>query len=223
MNRAFGRKEMIDFIDVFVLPQKEFANNLIGNLRQFAERSENWSFLEEESKRYAQYAGEHSCGILQCGNPCYPAVAITEKKEGIYYIANIVPRDKDLIGVREYNAIARAFANDLRKYCKEEGLSINVRTTKEEVQLQDIIPGVKCRSLFERYLSLHPLSYHPLDIERLDIFICYLARFSKKRLDVDLLRGWLIEHKQWSRQDAEWCVSRIKIGLDILNVKRKLG
>ena len=45
-----------------------------------------------------------------------------------------------------------------------------------------------------------------------------MAEFSRIRIDLDLLKVWLIEEKSWSSNDAEWCVRRIETGLAVLEV-----
>jgi hypothetical protein len=75
--------------------------------------------------------------------------------------------------------------------------------------------------LFERYLNLFPKSYHPNDIERLDIFICAVSRFCRKRIDLYRLKRYLIEDLDWDYKDAEWCFDRIETGLEILKVNKK--
>ena len=122
----------------------------------------------------------------------------------------------------EYNQIASEFAKDLRNYANKNALKIKVRSTKENISIKKIITGAKSRELFKRYLNAFPTSYHPLDIERLDIFTCSLARYAKKRIDLDLLRGWLVEHESWSSKDAERCTRRIEVGLAVLKANRKI-
>ncbi len=210
------------FIDVYIDIQDLTDSDFIESLVAFTEQAPEWAYLEKESKNYAAVAGEFSCSILKVGNQNQPAVAITKKKDRTYFIVNIVPKKSPEIGISEYNDFARSFAKDLRKYTKDHGLNIKIKTTKEGVDLKDIITGSRCRSAFEKYMALHPRSYHYLDIERLDIFTCCLSRYSRKSFDSEMLRGWLMEAKGWPEKDAEWCAKRIEIGLDVLSANKKL-
>jgi len=211
-------KRFIDvFIDIKDLSDSAFVESLIA----FAEQSPDWKYLNEESARYATMAGEFSCAILKIDNPSRPAVAITNKKGRIYFIANIVPKEVSRISMSEYNDIARSFVKDIRKYARDHDIRLKITVSKESVDLKDIITGNRCRLVFERYMALHPRSYHSLDIERLDMFICCLFRYSKKTFDSEILRGWLMETKGWSEKDTEWCTRRIEIGLDVLSANKK--
>ena len=191
---------------------------LIALIRRFAEETQGWQYLEEQSRIYATAVGEASCAVLRENSPYHPALAITKKNGNKFYIANIVPRDAPQIPLVDYNALSREFAGGLRKYARLNSLAITVTSTSDTVRLQDLIPGTTLRTLFERYLNLHPTSYHPCDIKRLDQFICGISRYSRKRIDLDLLKVWLIEEKSWSGNDAEWCVRRIETGLAVLEV-----
>lgn len=218
---AFGRKHMKTYIEVSIVSRYEDQNELINALRAFCNDAEGWQYLEEQSKKYASATGEPSCAILRLGDTSVPAVAVTNKAGKTFYIANIVPKESGRMTMEEYNQVASDFSRDLRKYAKNHGFKLTVRSTSEIISLREIISGKKCRELFERYLNLYPTSYHFLDIERLDTFICYLSRHSRKRIDLELLKGWLREEKGWSEKDAAWCVDRIDVGLSILKVNRK--
>lgn len=212
---------MKTYIEVSIASRYEDQNELIDALREFGNESDGWQYLEEQSKKYASATGEPSCSIMRRGDAHVPAVAVTNKSGKTFYIANIVPRETGRMSMEEYNQVASDFAHDLRQYAKRHGLKLTVSSSSETISLREIISGKKCRELFERYLNLHPKSYHPLDIERLDMFICCLSRHARKRIDLELLKGWLHEEKGWSEKDAAWCVDRIDVGLSILRVNRK--
>jgi hypothetical protein len=125
------------------------------------------------------------------------------------------------MSMEEYNDVAKQFTVDVKKYANIHRLKLKVKTTHEYIGLPEIIRGNKTREIFERYLKLSPTSYHPLDIERLDTFICAAFRFSRGKIDLDLLRVWLINEKNWSKENASWCVSRIETGLEVLHANKK--
>ncbi len=70
-------------------------------------------------------------------------------------------------------------------------------------------------------MGLFPASYHFNDIRRLDTFICAVSRYSRTPMDVDMLKGYLIGTKGWAEKDAEWCVNRIRTGLEVLETNRR--
>lgn len=212
---------MKTYIEVSIVSRYEDHDDFISALREFATSVDGWEYLGEQSKEYATHTGEPSCVILRVGNTRSPAVAIANRSGNSFYVANIVPKEGGRMSMQEYNQVAGDFARDLRKYAKSVGLNLAVKATSESIGLQGIISGNKCRELFERYLNLHPTSYHPRDIERLDAFICCLARHARKSVDLELLKGWLLQEKEWSDKDATWCVDRVDTGLSILKVNRR--
>lgn len=212
---------METYIEVSIVSRYEDHNDFIGALREFATSVDDWEYLGTQSEEYASVTGEPSCAILRLGNAHSPAIAITNKSGNTFYVANIVPKESGRISMHEYNQVAGDFAHDLRKYAKSVGLDLEVKATSESIGLNGIITGTKCRGLFEQYLNLYPASYHPLDIKRLDTFICCLSRHAKNRVDLALLKGWLLQEKGWSDKDASWCVDRIDTGIAILDVNRK--
>jgi hypothetical protein len=196
--------------------------DLIAIIRRFAQEVEGWQYLAEQSLTYASAVGEASCAVLKENAPYHPAIAITitKKDNKTFYIANIVPRDAPQIQLADYNVLSREFANGLRKYAKKNGLEMTVTITSDEVRLRNIISGKTSRILFEQYLNLFPTSHHSCDVERLDRFICSISRYSRKQINLDLLKAWLIGEKSWSEKDADWCVQRIETGLAVLKTYR---
>jgi hypothetical protein len=220
-NLRFGSKRMKTYIDVLIVSEYEDKKDFIEILKEFGNHAAAWAYLEEQSKDYASQTGEPSCLILRNGNKFSPAIAITNKRGNTFYIANIVPKESWRMSMTEYNEIVSEFAQDFKEYIRKHRVKAAIKTTKEEIGLKEIITGKITRQLFERYLSLHPTSYHPLDIERLDAFICGVSRYSRQHIDLDLLKGWLIEEEGWSEKDAWWCVERIETGLAVLRVNKR--
>jgi hypothetical protein len=212
---------MKTYIDVLITSRYEDPHDFILVMKGFGDHVMGWEFLAAQSEEYASLTGEPSCALLKVGNRHSPAVVITVKRDNTFYIANIVPKENGEMSMTEYNEVVKQFAVDVNKYAKTHRLKLEIKTTHEYIGLQEIIGGAKTRELFERYLNLFPTSYHPLDIERLDKFICAVSRYSRRKVRLELLRGWLIAEKKWSEEDASRCVSRIEIGLSILKVNRR--
>lgn len=212
---------MKTYIDVLIDSKYEDPGDFILAMKTFGNNTNGWEFLDHQSKEYATALGEPSCALLRTENKYSPAVAITVKKNNTFYIANIVPKLIGNMSMDEYNDVAKQFFIDFKQYVTIHKLKLKIRMTHEYIDLPEIIKGTKTRELFERYLNLFPTSYHPCDIERLDIFICAVFRYSRHSLDLDLLRNWLITKKQWSEKDAFWCVTRIETGLEVLKANKK--
>lgn len=90
-----------------------------------------------------------------------------------------------------------------------------------ESNLKDIITAKIPREAFEFYLNQYPLSNHPFDIKRLDNFICCIFTFSKKAINTQQLKKYLLEKLKWPGYNVDWCIRRIETGLDILKEYKK--
>lgn len=207
---------MKTYIDVLITSNFDDDISFINSIRNFSANNEQWQFLEEESDDYTLHVGEPSCAILYLDNQFEPLVAISKKKDNLFYLTNIVPKETGRIPLSAYNKISAIFADELRNYAKANNLPVSIKTTKEELGIEDIISGRKTRKYFENYLALFPTSYHFNDIRRLDIFICAAARYLRTPIDVDVLKCYLTGTKKWDEKDAEWCANRICTGLEIL-------
>jgi hypothetical protein len=194
---------------------------IVEVLRRFGQQVTGWSFMQNESEEYSRHMGAPSCMLVLHDGQFQPAVALTKKREGVYYVANIVPGESDHIPMTEYSTLARRFTEDFRRFARSEGIPISISVSDDNAGLTAIIPSPKARQFFERYLHGYPTSYHPNDIKRLDIFICAASRYCRRDIELDRLQTYLVEDLKWSAKDARWCRDRIEAGLDLLQVNRR--
>lgn len=194
-------------------------------IESFAETSPDWEFLAEKSAKYERMCGEPSCCIVTASH-MLPRAALhfTIPRRGAQslIVPNIVPLVASQLSIDEYNEILAAFAKAFRARVRRDAAAISVRLSKSDLKLADLVAGRILRKLFNRYLTLHPLSHHPADIRRLDEFTCALSRHMKKRLDLDAFQVLLMDELGWSPENALWCRSRVEIGLDVLAANRSL-
>ena len=197
------------------------ANEIARQIERFADQSPAWAFPPEKSAAYEQMCGEPSCCFVFIGNENpRSAVHLTKKRDNALYAANIVPLDQSELSLSQYNAIASSAARLIRSQARKANIDIVVSLSKENVTLADIVTGKIPKKLFERYLSMHPLSHHPLDNGRLYAFICSISRYNRKPFDVEAFGHLLKEELRWTEADAEWCRTRVEIGLEILAANR---
>ncbi|MBD2663780.1 hypothetical protein B6N60_01327 [Richelia sinica FACHB-800] len=198
----------------------------IDIMRHFTQQVKDWTYLEKESETYAKDVGETSCKLLLEDNHYNPAFAITKKKDKFYYIDRIDLSYKDDIPILEYNILSRRFYHDFKSFIHSNSYSISIEISKEDIGLKEIISSQRARESFEKYLNRFndfPFKYHHKDIKRLDLFICAASRFCRNSIDVDYLKRYLMEDRNWKTEDAKWCCDRIVIGLDILKVNKNLS
>jgi hypothetical protein len=194
---------------------------LVDIIGQFCTASEHYSYMQEVSDEYALHIGKPACEIHAIYKEPFPLLAFAQQNKGLY-LANIVPKTVSQIGISEYNLFLDAFVEEFRAFAKGQQQCIRVLVSSGMLVLEEIISSELARKHFVHFLNNHPLSMHPLDIERLDKFICVASSYSRKALDLNLLYRYLRELVGWSAKDSGWCIDRIRIGLDVLNVKKKM-
>ena len=204
--------------DVTVSSAKLDATGLARYIEVFAQRAKNWTCPLDKSREYERFCGEPSCCIVVSAPGLeHAAVCLTKAGPNSLRTTNIVPRDLDELNIDQHNTIATDFARSLRKQAVVDSQELRVSMSKDEVKLKDIVTGKYPLKFLKQYLAAHPLSWHPSDVGRLDSFICSVARFSRKPLDLHAFQHLLVEELGWSRVDAERCRSRVEIGLEVIS------
>ena len=205
-----------------VVSSKYFdAEGIAREIEQFGVEADAWLFPPEESAKYQEICGDPSCCIVSLrGARPFAAVHFTKKRDNALYVANIIPLQKPALSLEEYNEVVANSAKLIRASGREKGAHLSVRLSKQDAALADVIPGRLCKRRFEVFLSMHPRSYHPLDIRRLDEFTCSISSLKRKFFDLDAFEHLLVEELKWSGRDANWCRTRVEIGLDVLEAKK---
>lgn len=193
---------------------------LVEIIRKFCSESQNHDYMKEASEQYSLHISAPACDIHAVYREPFPLLAFAESNGGLY-LTNIVPKTVSEIGISEYNSFLGEFAKEFRAYVKGRPEKIRILTTSGTLELEEIISSELARKRFLDFLNNYPLSRHPLDIERLDKFTLVLSSYSRKPLDLDLLRRYLVEVVGWEVKDARWCTDRIQTGLDVLNLRRR--
>lgn len=208
--------------EVLIRAPKMDDAEIIQVFRRFAEGSPDWTFMESQSRDYTAHSRCPSCMLRKDDHSAWPAVAFARKRQGTYFIPNIVPRRQRELSLDEYNAIAESFVEKFRCYTRTHCAEISVRVTKKDIDLTEIIRGKKLRQRFEAYLNGYPRTFHPSDLHELDTFTCYLFRSPHAKVDLFRVESYLVKDLEWTGSEAAACVSRIRTGLDILAVRGRL-
>ena len=137
-----------------------------------AATSKRYAYQREQTREYQEAILADAVMLHRHDRFPFPAIALASGDGATMHLTNIVPQAESKIGLATYNVFAAELACDLRRYKKFSKTPIIIHCTGGRLTLDDIIPAVKTRQVFERYLANRPTSYHPADIHRLDVFIC---------------------------------------------------
>lgn len=199
--------------------KKVSDTEFIKIVEDFTQQINGWNYLQNESAEHTKETRKPCCIILLDEDYHKPTFLITKITDNLYSIGNIFNSQCGYIPMLEYNDLLRKFAHDFQKYIKSN--RIDIKISKEEIGLKEIISSERARELFEIYLSFRPCSYHFNDKERLYFFISAASR-CKKKINTEWLKQYLIEDLKWSEEDASWCRQTIDLGLEILKASKKL-
>ncbi len=198
------------------------ADSLARYVEYFGQQATNWECPLEKSQTYEQMCGEPSCCVVVREEGLeHAAVSLSKVGTRALRKTNIVPLELHELDVDQYNAIATEFSKAFRKQARIDKKDIRVSISKASASLSDVVTGKYPTMFFKRYLGAHPFSEHPLDVERLDKFICSIARYSRKQFDLQAFQYLLVEELGWSEAQAELCRSRVEIGLEVLVTYKK--
>ena len=202
----------------------KLADDVCASVFQFAEESSEWQVDRSASAEYRAAIGAPALMIeSRAPSENQIAVALAESidQPDRMRIYNIVP-DRGSLTTEAYNFTALNFVKDLRRFIRTKKLPISCsyRVRKQARTLKEIIPGKRCRALFESFLFAGriwntPTTTHPSDIEKLDVFICALHRY-RSAVNFAAIEDWLVNAKKWPVKDAAWTCSRIETGLAVL-------
>ena len=208
--------------DITVSSPSLDAAALARYVESFAEHTTDWNCPIEKSHAYERACGEPSCCVaVKAVGLEYAAVHLSKVGPNALRKTNIVPLELYELDVDQYNAIASDFAKSLRKQVRIDKADVRVSVSKATASLADIVTGKYPTQFFKQYIGAHPLSGHPSDVDRLDKFICSLARYSKKPFDLQAFQCLLVEELGWPQAEAETCRSRVEIGLEVLATYRR--
>ena len=203
--------------DITVSSPSLDAAALARYVESFADRTPNWNCPREKSQAYERACGEPSCCVVVNAKGLgHASVSMSKSGTNALRKTNIVPLDLYQLDIDQYNAIAAEFSKALRRQVGQDKKDVRVSISKGSASLADIVTGKYPTQYFRQYLGAHPLSGHPSDVDRLDQFICSLARYSKKPFDLNAFEYLLVEELGWSEAQAETCRSRVEIGLEVL-------
>lgn len=184
----------------------------------------HWRLDIKGSSRYTVGAGRPSYLIAYAGDVALPplVIALTMSggvKRARFSSPNIFPQECGQITREEYNSAAALFVAALKAVPSFADSGWSASVTPDNVGLETVIPGKRCRDFFTAYLRGYPLTYHGSDIRNLDLFVCALHRY-RAEVSPDRVRAYLIEDLGWKESDASWVQSRIRTGLDVLAADR---
>lgn len=183
-----------------------------------------WRLDGKGSKSYTAGVERPSYLVAYEGDDTLPPLVIALTMSGgvkriRFHSPNIFPQRCGQITREEYNSAAVLFVAALKTVPAFACSGWSADVTPDNVGLEVVIPGKRCRDFFTAYLRGYPLTYHGSDIRNLDLFICALHRY-RANVSPDRVGAYLMEDLGWKEADARWVKTRIRTGLEVLATDR---
>ncbi len=214
-------------VEIEIDLQLQNGESLHDVLRAFAKTSSGWVFPKEASEDYLKHHGSAagfacSVSVPRIERASVALANLNPKHPNRFQVTNIIPAGTLHLNVEQYNAVGLKFAEDFRHFLRASQSQTRgqVKVTGPERGLPSIIPGAKCRAIFEAWLHSPTPTSHPGDVELLDRFICAAFRHQPK-LNIYEIEQYLIEDQKWNAKDVAWAVRRIQTGLDVLRTNKR--
>lgn len=202
--------------ELVIAARSKSSRQILEEIDAFVRSTDEYRPLIAHSRRYARMAGLPAYSFHSTYREPFPSLHFTESGPRRVDLQNIVPKTRSELSIEEYNSFLNDFAGALSSFARSRRAGLRLAVSSARLELSTAIPGSKTRAFFETYLAMHPRSYHSYDVRRLDLFICAAARNHKCKVDMLILKRYLIEQLDWSETDATWCTNRISAGLEII-------
>lgn len=198
------------------------AAQLARYVELFAQRTKGWECPLEKSQAYEKACEGPSCCVVAIAYGLeLAAVHLTQAGSNSLRATNIVPLELDELSIDQYNAVAVGFMKSLQKAAVNDEQDVRVSISKGTVALKDLITGKYPTQFFRQYVAQYPRSGHQSDLDRLDKFICSLARWSRKPFHLHVFEYLLIEELGWPEAEAKRCRLRVEIGLEVIAMYKR--
>ena len=144
------------------------------------------------------------------------AVFLTQKEEGLFYVPNVVPRDRRELSHDEYNGLVAEFCDRfVRPAADRTGVHVELTDTQADLS-RWLSPAAAQKLLaFSRAANRSTGSSHPSDQDRWMDFIVAAHR-DGSRLDAHTLRRWLTVVDSWPPEVAQRLALEYEFGKEVL-------
>jgi len=143
-------------------------------------------------------------------------VFVTQKEPGLFYVPNVVPRDRRELSHDEYNEILAEFCNRfVRPAADRTGVRIELTDTQADLGSWLSPTAAQKLRTFSAAANRSTGSSHPCDQDRWMDFIVASHR-DGSRLDAHTLRRWLIEVENWPAEVAQRLALEYEFGREVL-------
>ncbi len=143
-------------------------------------------------------------------------VSVTQKEPGLFYVPNIVPRDRRELSHDEYNQILAEFTDRfVRPTADRTGVRVELTDTQADLSSWLSSGAAQKLQAFSAVADRSTGASQPCDHDRWMDFILTAHR-DGDRLDAHTLRRWLIEIENWPTEVAQRLALEYEFGREVL-------
>lgn len=143
-------------------------------------------------------------------------VSITQKEPGLFYVPNIVPKDRRELSHDEYNEILAEFCDRFLRPAADQS-SVQVELTDTQADLSSWLSPAAAQKLraFSATVDRNTGASQPCDHDRWMDFIV-ATHHEGSQLGTHTLRRWLIEVENWPPEVAQRLALEYEFGREVL-------
>jgi hypothetical protein len=212
--------------ELTVFGEPETLESLISRLESHLKG--DWSRDRQREKELRCISADQAFFFLCCSNAERPAAVLGMLLYGRrLWVTNIASQEQGTITLSQYNAVLVEFyLRFLHPAAVEAGLTVQLsfddceELTIEAALHQEVFRRLKSFVLCAEGFWSKPSWSHPLDQERLFAVLVEAHRHSNK-IDIGLLREWLVNDRNWPPNKVEELLCEIEFGSEFLDYIRE--
>lgn len=205
------------FRELYIFGSDEALRNFHDNISQYI--SNDWKYTLMYPNTENEFMDFEYIG----NNNIHAAVGLFfDNEEQKYYVANIIPIDKDELSKEEYNSFLLFFYESIIKKIAINGLKIQ-NPTSDIFEKSNYLSETSQKMLSTFSLNKSTGSSHPLDRERWYEFI--LRTFREKeylKLNSFVLKQLLLDDK-WEHEKISELISEYEFAIGLLCKEKELA
>ena len=201
------------------VPQSEIDAFILGIESRLANGWER----DKEAEARSPGPGEYRFFYFVCNETDQrePALlALVQRSEDTFYVANIVPQKDSELTYNQYNAIlAEFYEKFVAPTVKDFGLSVKITDDQQTIRDWISLESAEKLERFSKLANKSTGSSHPLDQERWFDFLVSVVE-NDDDFYPDRLERWLIEGDGWPPDMAQELAIKYEQGLALLRYYR---
>ena len=211
---------MITHKNFIIRVPNDVSQRIDSSLIKFGSHSKNYEYAKDSSEGCTKDVGNRYVNFYSITKPSC-LICLIEQSNTRWKLINIVPRDISSISIDEYNAIVDSFVKEIRSYFRKNKCRVRTELSKGIITINDILPRQRAQKLLNDYINGSRFLHDQYDIEILQTLICDIDKYSRKDVNTEELKRYLVTNENVPLDMADQCCRTIYEGLKLLEKRKR--